>query len=117
MLGHVDEWFYRHVLGFTPPNLSPSLVLAPQAVPGLYWAQGHWRDVSIHWLWLADTPVSTRMLRVSINVAVTHFSVLFRPPNFESFVFLALFEGLCDPMTNTRGHGGSSITVPCVHMR
>lgn len=125
MLGHVDEWFYRYVLGFTPPyaafglgalnlNLSPSLVLAPQPVPGLDWAQGHWRDVSIHWLWLADTPVSTRMLRVSINVSVTHFSVLFRPPRFESFAFLALFEGLCDPMTNTRGHGGSSTTVPCV---
>jgi alpha-L-rhamnosidase len=115
MLGHVDEWFYRYVLGFTPPYatsaLYPTLLLAPQPVQDLEWAQGHWRDISIRWQWLADTPVSSRMLRVSINVSVAHFSVLFRPPLLHSLPPLALFEDLCDP-----SHSGSSTTVPCTHV-
>ncbi len=103
MLGHVDEWFYRYVLGFTPPYAAstlpfPALVLAPQPVLGLDWARGHWRDVSIHWQWLADVShFPTRVLRIDVVVpsAATPLPVLLRTPLIGTATALALFEGTC----------------------
>jgi hypothetical protein len=118
MLGHVDEWFYRYVLGFMPPYAAsalqnPAFVLAPQPVAGLDWAQGHWWNVSIHWQWLADTPVSTRTLRVSINASTARFPVFFRPPRLESLSLVVLFEGRCNTMIIAHGRGGSSSGEAC----
>jgi len=113
MLGHVDEWFYRNVLGFTPPHAAPSssspvLLLAPQPVSGLNWARGHWRDVGIHWQWLADTPLSTHVLRISVSVPIAaSFPVRVRAPLRGTSRPLALFQGACD-LTAVESSTGSS---------
>jgi hypothetical protein len=124
MLGHVDEWFYRHVLGFTPPHApsplpSPAFVLAPQAVPGLDWARGQFRGISIHWRWLADPaiPVSTRVLRIDVDVPhATSAPVLLRAPLVGATAALALFEGGCgaaESNSSSSSHGGGGGVVWC----
>ena len=44
MLGHVEEWFYRGLLGIdldAPVGLRNTFVIRPQVVGDLRWAQGH----------------------------------------------------------------------------
>jgi alpha-L-rhamnosidase len=124
MLGHVDEWFYRYVLGISPPyaaasssfSSSPALVLAPQPVSGLDWARGHWQGVSIHWQWIFDTPAATRVLRITVDVPVASaFPVFLRAPLMGASAPLALFEGECGPVTFNRSSSSSSssISIAC----
>jgi hypothetical protein len=126
MLGHVDEWFYRHVLGFTPPHAlpspfsspsslvppSPALVIAPQPVSGLDWARGRWLDVVIHWQLVPGTASSPRVLRISIDVPVAPvLPVLLRAPLLAASYPVALFQGECSPVTLS--HRGGSAPVSC----
>ena len=125
MLGHVDEWFYRYVLGFTPPYAVPSpsspvLLLAPQPVSGLDWARGHWRDVHIHWQWLVDTP-SLHVLRIHVSVPIAaSFPVRVRAPLRAASRPRALFEGACDPTAissnniNSPSTASSSMIIGCI---
>ncbi len=115
MLGHVDEWFYRYVLGFTPPYAVPSpsspvLLLAPQPVSGLDWARGHWRDVHIHWQWLVDTP-SLHVLRIHVSVPIAaSFPVRVRAPLHGASSPLAFFEGACDPTAISNNISSNNIS-------
>jgi hypothetical protein len=117
MLGHVDEWFYRYVLGFAPPYASslvpfPALVIAPQPVEGIDWARGHWRDVSVHWQWLENASrSSTRVLRIDVVVpaAAMPLPVMLRAPLVGAAAAQALYEGVCDAVAFSDSGG----VVPC----
>ena len=127
MLGHVDEWFYRHVLGFAPPHAGllsplaatspapPALVLAPQPVLGLDWARGHWRDVGVHWRWMSHSPASTRVLRIVVDVpASPPAPVLLRAPLIAASAAVAVFEGECGPVAFSSSSSSSSTPISCI---
>ncbi len=76
MLGHITEWFYKHLAGIAPDPASPgyaNIIIAPQPVGDLKWVEATHHTIRgpVHVRWERDGEALTLDVTVPANTTAT----------------------------------------------